>query len=159
MERKSKYTKDVLEPVVKRNFSLKGVLKDLGICQTGGSSNYIRNLIDSFGIDRKHFKSKQKFSENNGMFKNGKTLKEIMVENSTYSRTHLKTKILKERLIENKCQICGQLPEWKGKPMVLILDHINGVYDDHRLENLRMVCPNCNSQLDTYCRGNKRNKW
>ena len=40
---------------------------------------------------------------------------------------------------------------WRGRPMSMILDHINGVRDDHRLENLRMVCPNCAATLDTHC--------
>lgn len=43
------------------------------------------------------------------------------------------------------------MPEWNGKTMVLILDHINVVSNDHRRENLRLVCPNCNSQLSTHC--------
>jgi uncharacterized protein with PIN domain len=47
------------------------------------------------------------------------------------------------------CSICGLLPEWNGKELTLILDHINGHNKDHRIENLRWVCPNCNSQLDT----------
>jgi hypothetical protein len=39
--------------------------------------------------------------------------------------------------------------------MSLVLDHVNGVRDDHRLENLRMLCPNCNATLDTHCGRNK----
>jgi len=48
-----------------------------------------------------------------------------------------------------ECSICGQEPFWNGKELTLILDHINGVHTDDRLENLRWVCPNCNYQLDT----------
>jgi hypothetical protein len=43
-----------------------------------------------------------------------------------------------------------------GKKMSLILDHINGINNDNRIENLRIVCPNCNATLDTHCRGNKK---
>lgn len=46
---------------------------------------------------------------------------------------------------------CGQGEEWMGKKMSLILDHINGVHDDNRIQNLRIVCPNCNATLDTHC--------
>lgn len=57
----------------------------------------------------------------------------------------------------NKCAICGIDPEWNGKPIVFILDHINGSHTDNSRENIRLVCPNCDSQLDTYKGKNKGN--
>jgi Zn finger protein HypA/HybF involved in hydrogenase expression/endogenous inhibitor of DNA gyrase (YacG/DUF329 family) len=78
------------------------------------------------------------------------SLSEILVAKSTYSRKHLKERLLEGKILKNECSLCGALPEWNGKPLVLILDHINGINDDHRLENLRLVCPNCNSQLPTF---------
>jgi len=85
-----------------------------------------------------------------------KPLVEIMIKNSTYSRNHLKERLLKEGILENKCIICGLEPIWQNKKLVMVLDHINGVPDDHRKENLRLLCPNCNSQIDTFA--GKRNK-
>lgn len=75
---------------------------------------------------------------------------EVFVEHSTYARHNLKSRIRKRNMIEYVCAICGMGPEWNGKPMPLILDHINGVHNDNRLDNLRFVCSNCDSQLDTY---------
>ena len=49
------------------------------------------------------------------------------------------------------CELCGQDEIWFGRRMSLILDHINGVGDDNRLENLRIVCANCAATLDTRC--------
>jgi hypothetical protein len=49
------------------------------------------------------------------------------------------------------CELCGQGEIWQGRQMSMILDHINGVADDHRLENLQMVCPNCAATLITHC--------
>ena len=74
----------------------------------------------------------------------------VFVENSTYPRHRLKERILNENMIPYICQICGQGPLWNGKPMPLILDHKNGINNDNRLENLRFVCSNCDSQLPTY---------
>ena len=85
-------------------------------------------------------------------------LDEVLTENSTYSRTNLKKRLVNENLIEYKCACCGIGPEWNGKPMPLILDHINGVNNDNRLENLRFVCSNCDTQLDTYKSRNIKKK-
>jgi hypothetical protein len=61
----------------------------------------------------------------------------------------LKNRLLKEKIIENKCSICD-IEEWNGKKLNMELDHIDGERTNHRLENLRMLCPNCHSQTDTY---------
>jgi hypothetical protein len=63
----------------------------------------------------------------------------------------LKRRLLRTGLIENRCALCGQGEDWRGRKMSLILDHINGVGNDHRIENLRIVCPNCAATLDTHC--------
>ena len=72
----------------------------------------------------------------------------------TYQTLKLKNRLLKENILENKCSICG-IDEWQGKQISLQLDHIDGDNHNHRLENLRLVCPNCHSQTDTYCGKNK----
>ena len=79
-----------------------------------------------------------------------KTDAEVFVENSTYARHNLKRRIINQGLLPYECSICSMPPEWMGKPMSLVLDHINGVNNDNRLDNLRFVCHNCDSQLDTY---------
>lgn len=54
-------------------------------------------------------------------------------------------------LKQRRCELCGQDEIWQGRRIALILDHVNGVATDNRLENLRIVCPNCNASLDTHC--------
>lgn len=68
----------------------------------------------------------------------------------------LKKKILKYELKEYACEGCGNDGTWKGSPLSLHLDHINGNTSDNRLENLRFLCPNCHSQTDTYAGKNKK---
>lgn len=58
--------------------------------------------------------------------------------------------MLKNEILKNECSICGLSETWQNKPIVMRLDHINGINNDNHLENLRMVCPNCDSQLPTY---------
>lgn len=81
---------------------------------------------------------------------------EIFVENSTYSRGNLKKRIIDDNKIEYICCMCGVGPVWMEKPMPLVLDHKNGINNDNRLENLRFVCSNCDTQLPTYKSKNKR---
>jgi ribosomal protein L44E len=75
---------------------------------------------------------------------------EVFCENATIARHHVKKKIIKRNLLPYECSICGQGPIWQGMEMPLILDHTNGINNDNRLENLRFVCSNCDSQLPTY---------
>lgn len=82
-------------------------------------------------------------------------LKEILKGKYPYYPTYkLSNRLKKEGILENKCSVCGII-EWHNKPIVMQLDHINGISSDHRLKNLRMICPNCHSQTDTYCGRNK----
>ena len=73
------------------------------------------------------------------------------------SRKAVKARLLDAGLLQNVCQTCG-LREWLGKPIALHIDHINGIRNDHRLENLRMLCPNCHSQTETYAGRNVRRR-
>lgn len=74
----------------------------------------------------------------------------VFVENSSFARHRLKERILKQNLIKYECECCEMGPEWRGKPMPLILDHRNGKHNDNRIDNLRFVCSNCDTQLPTY---------
>jgi hypothetical protein len=78
-------------------------------------------------------------------------LSEVMTEHSSYSRGTLKRRLFDEGLKKRACEMCGQGEVWNGRRMALILDHVSGVRDDNRLENLRIVCPNCAATLDTHC--------
>lgn len=71
-----------------------------------------------------------------------------------YSTGKLKSRLIKENILPNVCDNCG-IDSWNGKPIVLQLDHINGNSKDHKLENLRLLCPNCHSQTNTWCGKNK----
>jgi hypothetical protein len=65
------------------------------------------------------------------------------------TRITIKRRLLRSGLIKNRCDQCG-ISEWRGRPLSIQIDHINGQRNDNRLENLRMLCPNCHSQTDTF---------
>lgn len=82
-----------------------------------------------------------------------------LVELESYSdRGSFKKRILRDGLIEYKCEGCGNLGEWLGKPLVLQLDHKNGNGKEHKIENVRFLCPNCHSQTETWTGKNIRRK-
>ena len=72
---------------------------------------------------------------------------------ANYNPRIFKKDILKEQ--NNVCSICGMSPIWMGKELIFIMDHIDGHASNNKRENLRMICPNCDSQLDTYKSKNK----
>lgn len=87
---------------------------------------------------------------------NGKIeLSEILAgKYPSYQTFKLHNRLLNEGIKENKCEICG-ISSWMDKPIQLQLDHIDGNPHNHKLENLRLLCPNCHSQTKTYCGKNK----
>jgi len=76
-------------------------------------------------------------------------MEELLVVGPRRGRGHIKTRLLREGLKENRCEICG-LSEWLGKPLSLELHHVNGHGNDNRLENLQLLCGNCHSQTDNW---------
>jgi 5-methylcytosine-specific restriction endonuclease McrA len=72
-----------------------------------------------------------------------------LLANPNRCRGHVKRRLIRARMLENRCEACGVV-EWRGLPLSMHLDHINGVKNDNRFENLRMLCPNCHSQTPTY---------
>ena len=73
-----------------------------------------------------------------------------------YQTFKLKNRLIKEGIKQNKCEECG-INEWMSKSLQCELDHINGNSNDHKLSNLKMLCPNCHSQTDTFRAKNKKN--
>ena len=136
--------------IIQENFSYSDCLKALGLSTGGGSStDTLKRRIQGLKCSTEHF-GKRVVSYNVKY-----TLDEILVENSTYTNiSRLKIRLVNEGKLEYKCQICG-INEWLGQKLSLQLDHINGINNDHRIENLRFLCPNCHSQTETYAGKNK----
>lgn len=76
---------------------------------------------------------------------------------SSKSRRNIKKRLLEAGILENRCAFCG-LSEWRGQPLCIQIDHANGNGKDYRLENLRMLCPNCHSQTETFGARNRKLK-
>ena len=151
-------SKEELSRIVKNSGSLAQVLREINLDPYGTGSRYRslkQRLLDD-KIDFSHISLGKMCNLGKKFPGKAIPLEEVMVKNSTYSRGHLKKRLIKDKILENKCVLCGQLTEYNGKELVMVLDHVNGVRNDHREENLRLLCPNCNSQEPTFA--GKRNK-
>ena len=136
------------------SLSYSEALRRLGMRAAGGNHATLRKYVLIWNIPTDHFDPV--FAQRRQLRREPTPLEEILVEHSTYSRGSLKKRLYVSGLKRRACELCGQGEEWRGRRMALILDHINGVATDHRLENLRIVCPNCASTLDTHCGRNLR---
>lgn len=87
-----------------------------------------------------------------------KEIEYYLTEKSKVNRTTLKGRLMRSGLLRNECYECHLGPEWNGLKLMMVLDHINGISDDYRIENLRLLCPNCNSQTATFSGRNKKYK-
>lgn len=143
-----------IQDIIRDSYSFAEVFRKMNKVSSGKSYRVLKRFIEKNGIDYSHFDP----WKNNKYKHVGKPISYWLSTNIDISSRHLKDKLYREGLKERKCEECGQGEEWRGKRMSLILDHINGINNDNRIENLRIVCPNCNATLDTHCRGIRKLK-
>lgn len=157
MPQTPRYTEAQVRQAVQDSRSMAEALRRLGLRAAGGNHNTLKKLIERYELSTDHF---DPYWSVRGPRRDRATpLERILVEHSTYHRNHLKRRLYDEGLKQRVCELCGQGEEWHGRQMAMILDHVNGVHDDNRLENLQIVCPNCAATLDTHCgRKNRRDR-
>jgi 5-methylcytosine-specific restriction endonuclease McrA len=153
MKRKPyKYTKEILEKEVEKVTSYAGLIRNLGRNQSGGLQYHLKTLIDYYEIDVSHFKRQ---AWNKGCISEGKHSKESFInkvlvkDGAGWHSDSIKKRIIELGLKEHKCESCG-ITEWLGHKAPIHLDHINGDRFDNRIENLRILCPNCHALTPTY---------
>jgi hypothetical protein len=122
-------------------------LNRIGLRAAGGNYRALAKACAEFGIPIK----KGRGDTSRATLMITTPLSEVLIENSGYrNRSFLKKRLLAEGLLQNRCSACGLGPHWNTKPLVLQLEHQNGIYNDHRLGNLCLLCPNCHSQTPTF---------
>ena len=140
-----------IEQAVASGGSIAGSLRLLNRAIVGTNYKWIKSEIERFGLNTNHWQ-KNKNCRNRYY-----TNEEMFADNSLISTGVVKRRILQDNLLLDECAICKSKSMWIEKPLILILDHENGIRRDHRLSNLRFLCPNCNSQQNTFAGRNMLN--
>lgn len=145
---KKRYSDDDLLRVIAASRTIKDCLIALGV--STGQGHYYKEFHDRvslIGADTSHFD--QYFKNKTLQLRKKTPSAELFCSNSSTDRSTIRHRIIKENLLPYSCSECKNV-EWMGRPLSLHLDHINGDPLDHRLENLRFLCPNCHSQTPTF---------
>jgi hypothetical protein len=149
MEHAEPFSEDDIRAAIAQGVCWADALRYLGYEVKGHNYRTVQKWAGRWGISTDHFDPMARTLRSTSTRQ--PPLKDVLVERSGYKRATLKRRLIKDGLKLPVCEMCGQGQFWQGRPMSLVLDHINGVPNDNRLENLRIVCPNCNATLDTHC--------
>jgi hypothetical protein len=155
--RRARPTPEELRVAVAESVSIAEVLRRLGRPGSGTQRAHLRRWIAEDQLTTEHFlgQAHQRGKRRPAL---ARRPEDILVKHDGERRT--RTVVLRRALHEmgvpEECADCGIGPEWLGKPMTLEVDHINGDWSDDRLENLRLLCPNCHAVTRTWCRGGQR---
>lgn len=150
-----KLTKEELQETLDKSTGYINALRLLGI---GGNSSKktLLKLIEKYNLSVEKLEENRLKAIENGRKTNCIPLNKILIKNSTYSNmSRLKLRLISEGLKDNICEECG-ISNWNNKPLVLQIHHINGVHNDHRINNIKFLCPNCHSQTDNYAGSNNK---
>ena len=150
-----RFTDEELSEAVARCNTLSAVMRTLGYEPSGGMHRFIKAHVERLGLDTTHFVGQgwARGLAGRGGF-NKRPLEELLVKGSSIGGSRLLRRLMKEGLKEPSCEEC-QRARWRGQPIPLHLDHINGDPTDNRLENVRALCPNCHALTPTYCGRNR----
>ena len=158
MPKKRSWTDEQLVVAVKQNYSLRSVINTLGLIPAGGNYVQVRTRIKSLQLDISHFTGK---GWNKGKLYHTTirpAIETLLVLDSPVQSYKLKRRLYEAGLKEPKCELCGWAEKSTDGRIPVELDHINGDHMDNRIENLRVLCPNCHSLQPTHRGKNKKVK-
>lgn len=141
---------------VRKTTSIRKVLQELGLRETGGNYAQIKKYLTELKVDSSHFKGQGWSKSLRGIGKPRLELDQILTKSSLFQSYKLKNRLFSAGLKQRECEICGWAKMSEDGRIPLELDHINGDRTDNRLENLRVLCPNCHSLQPTHRGRNKK---
>jgi hypothetical protein len=161
MSRKRKWTEENLKRAVLSSTSVRQVLDKIGLVQAGGNYNQIKKYIKENNLNIKHFKGRGWNKGLKGIGVPRISIKDILVKNSNFQSFKLKKRLFSSGLKHKKCEDCDWAKLSKDGRLPLELHHVNGDNTDNRIENLKILCPNCHSLEPTHrgMNSSKKSQW
>lgn len=156
MYRKRSWTIEQLKEAVITSKSYRGVLIKLNLRPTGDNYDQLKKYVAQYDLDISHFTGMAWNKGLKGLSNPKWQLSEILVKNSYFQTYKLKLRLIAAGLKHQQCEHCGWAKKTVNGYVPLELDHINGDRHDNRIENLRILCPNCHSLTPTYRGRGKR---
>lgn len=151
-----KWTDDDLAAAIAASRTIADALRLMGLSVSPGNYKTVAKYVKLLGLSTDHHTGK---AHGTSITPQKQPLESILVQGSTYNTSHLRKRLIKEGLLEEGCAECSLGPEWRGRPLTLQLDHVNGDPSDNRLENLRLLCPNCHTQTKNFTGRNIRGRY
>jgi hypothetical protein len=148
--RKRKWTPDQLLSAVSTSSSVRQVLAKLGLRQAGGNYNQIQKYFVEQSINTAHFRGKGWSRGLKIAFHPKQELDELLVKHSGFQSHKLKIRLFASGIKKRQCEECGWAKTSADGRIPLELDHVNGNRFDNRIDNLRILCPNCHSLKPTH---------
>jgi 5-methylcytosine-specific restriction endonuclease McrA len=139
---------------VKSSLSIRECLRKLGLKPCGANYSTFRKRCQNLNLSTGHFIGRAYLRNGAHSWGVKIPLCQVLVENRNCNSNKLKERLIKENILENQCNRCGN-SDWLEEPIALHLHHINGNHTDNRLENIQLLCPNCHAQTSNYCGKNK----
>ncbi|MEK9151700.1 MAG: HNH endonuclease signature motif containing protein [Patescibacteria group bacterium] len=152
------WTENDLKRAVRNSKSIRQTIFCLGLIPAGGNYLQIQKFLKLYRIGTSHFTGRGWSKGLKGIGKPRIELKNILVRNSFFQSFKLKKRLFAAKLKSQSCEECGWNKMSEDGRMPLELDHINGNSTDNRLENLRVLCPNCHSLKPTHRGRNRKRK-
>jgi hypothetical protein len=147
---KRSWTEQQLKLAVKNSTSIRQVLQQLKLKEAGGNYEQIKKYIQEYDLNTNHFTGKGWNKGRTGIGVPRIPLEKILIQNSLFQSFKLKKRLFAEGLKPQNCEECSWAKKTEDGRLPLGLDHINGDRHDNRIENLRVLCPNCHSLKPTH---------